>query len=88
MVGAHHKIIRALIREARKFRDCERFAVELMRTMKPDHEGDSLDSGTGGLELSLADFIRDHCQGRIYDSCFDSPCMYASPIGCAHPKHP
>ena len=39
-------------------------------------------------ELTLSEFVRDHCAGREYDSCVESPCVYASHSGCKHPLHP
>lgn len=40
------------------------------------------------LAERLAAFVRDHCCGRDYDSCVDSPCRYAGVGGCQHPQHP
>ena len=36
----------------------------------------------------MSEFVRLHCEGREYDSCFNSPCRYASVDGCRHPLHP
>jgi hypothetical protein len=38
--------------------------------------------------MTLGEFVHDHCVGRQYDSCKDSPCLFASPDGCRHPMHP
>lgn len=38
--------------------------------------------------ISLAEFVRDYCKGREYDSCANSPCLYSNPSGCQHPMHP
>jgi hypothetical protein len=40
------------------------------------------------LRESLRKFIEDHCLGREYDSCVNSPCKYSSSNGCKHPEHP
>ena len=36
----------------------------------------------------FAEFIANDCTGKQYDSCVESPCTYASSMGCQHPKHP
>jgi len=33
-------------------------------------------------------FLRDKCVGKQYDSCIESPCLWASRSGCAHPDYP
>jgi hypothetical protein len=38
--------------------------------------------------MTLQEFIREHCAGRQYDSCANSPCRYSGPGGCRHPQHP
>jgi hypothetical protein len=38
--------------------------------------------------MTLEEFARDHCVGKEYDSCVNSPCPYASASGCTHPLHP
>jgi hypothetical protein len=37
---------------------------------------------------SLKDFVEKHCVGKEYDSCKNSPCLYASSSGCQHPLYP
>jgi len=37
---------------------------------------------------ALSDFIEQHCAGKEYDSCKNSPCPFASSGGCIHPKYP
>ena len=38
--------------------------------------------------MSLSEFVANHCQGKQYDSCVESPCPFASHSGCRHPLHP
>lgn len=38
--------------------------------------------------MNLSEFVENHCVGKQYDSCVDSPCAFASHSGCRHPLHP
>lgn len=38
--------------------------------------------------MTPEDFVKNHCTGKQYDSCKNSPCLYASHSGCTHPLHP
>ena len=38
--------------------------------------------------MTLGEFIKTKCEGRIYDSCVNSPCRWARSGGCTHPDHP
>ena len=40
------------------------------------------------LAKTKADFVQNICAGKEYDSCINSPCLYASGDGCKHPEHP
>lgn len=36
----------------------------------------------------LMTFAAQHCTGREFDSCINSPCEHSSASGCMHPEHP
>ena len=38
--------------------------------------------------MNLSEFVENHCTGKQYDSCVQSPCAFASTSGCRHPLHP
>lgn len=38
--------------------------------------------------MSLKFFIDNHCVGKQFDSCVESPCPFSSHSGCRHPLHP
>ena len=38
--------------------------------------------------MNLSEFVKNHCVGKQYDSCVESPCAFASHSGCRHPLHP
>jgi hypothetical protein len=38
--------------------------------------------------MTLDEFVNNHCEGKQYDSCFNSPCRYAGSGGCQHPLYP
>ena len=38
--------------------------------------------------MTLYEFVQNHCAGKQYDSCIESPCLFASSSGCRHPLHP
>ena len=38
--------------------------------------------------MNLSEFVENHCVGKQYDSCVESPCAFASHSGCRHPLHP
>ncbi len=38
--------------------------------------------------MNISEFVENHCTGKQYDSCVDSPCAFASHSGCRHPLHP
>lgn len=40
------------------------------------------------MVANLNEFVREHCEGREYDSCVISPCRWSSNEGCCHPQHP
>lgn len=40
------------------------------------------------MDKNLKEFVEKECVGKQYDSCINSPCVYASANGCKHPKHP
>lgn len=40
------------------------------------------------MSEALELFVEEHCVGKEYDSCVNSPCRYSSNDGCTHPKHP
>ena len=42
----------------------------------------------GKMKLTMEDFLERHCEGKQYDSCANTPCKFASPSGCTHPRHP
>lgn len=39
-------------------------------------------------QTDLNQFREEHCTGKQYDSCVNSPCRYSSSSGCTHPEHP
>lgn len=40
------------------------------------------------MSEALELFVEEHCVGKEYDSCINSPCRYSSNDGCTHPEHP
>lgn len=38
--------------------------------------------------MNLSEFVENHCIGKQYDSCVQSPCAFASTSGCRNPLHP
>lgn len=38
--------------------------------------------------MTLKEFTGKYCQGKNYNSCINSPCLYASREGCLNPLHP
>jgi len=43
---------------------------------------------TGQYWKELTLFLKEKCVGPQYDSCHDSPCLYASHQGCTNKDHP
>ena len=84
-----------VIVQVEKDRDCETnlvvrfkkgFYPTLLHELPAEAEMQEVPEDTKADQLT--EFIDKHCVGKQYDTCTNSPCLYASSSGCQHVQHP
>jgi hypothetical protein len=75
-----------VVRQARKYARSIREGADSI----VDHyeQEQKFNTWKASRHAALVEFINTKCEGKEYDSCFNSPCTFASSSGCSHPDHP